>query len=171
MLHGAAVHGPFQDEAALCQTVYEGQAACLKRPSQRLAGPTSATTDGFGRVEIVDAGVYDDRCAILFEIAGRLYVHDRPGLCLSTGHSFYMPEVREIAFRDLDGVSPRELVIIADVEIGYDEVEGAPPRTTPPIPPLTMAVICGQRGGSTPSCVAVTTKTPEDFVSTHKFLF
>jgi hypothetical protein len=68
-------------------------------------------------------------------------------------------------------VNPRELVIIADVEIVYDEVDDAPPRTTPPIPPLTMAIICGQRGGSTPSCVAATTKAPEDFISTHKFRF
>ena len=171
VLHGAAVLGPFPDEAALCQTAYEGQAACLTRPSQHVAGPTSATADGFGRVEIVDAGLYDDRCAILFQIADRLYVHDRPGLCLSTGHSLYMPEVREIAFHDLDGVGPRELVIIADVEIVYDEVDDAPPREASPPRPLTMAIICGQRGGGTPSCMTVTTKAPEDFIATHRFRF
>jgi hypothetical protein len=171
VLHGAVVHGPFPDEAALCQSVYEGQLACSKRSSQRVAGPTSATAGGFGRVEIVDAGGYDDRCAIAFQVADRLYVHDSPGLCLSTGHSHYMPTVREIAFRDLDGISPGELVIIADVEIAYDEVEDAPPRTTPPIPALTMAIICGQRGGGTPSCVSVTTKAPEEFLATHRFRF
>jgi hypothetical protein len=170
VLHGAAVHGPFPDEAALCQTVYAGQAACLKRPSEQVSGPTTVTADGFARVEILDAGLFDDRCAILFQIADRLYVHDQPGLCLSTGHSVYMPAVRDIEFRDLDGVSPRELVIVADVEIVYDE-DGAPPRTTPPIPPLTMAVICGQRGGGTPSCVAFTTKAPEDFLAAHRFSF
>lgn len=171
LLHAAAVHGPFPDEAALCKAVYEGQADCLKRPTQRVAGQTRAPAGGFGLVEIVDAGLYDDRCAIVFQIADRLYVHDQPGLCSSIGHSSYMPEVREIAFRDLDGVGPQELVIIADVEIARDEVDDEPPRTTPPVPPLTMAIICGQRGGATPSCVAATTKAPEAFLATHRFRF
>ena len=107
----------------------------------------------------------------MFQIAGRLYVHDQPGLCLQIGHSVYLPTVRELAFRDLDGVSPRELVLIADVEIARDEVDDAPPRTTPPIPPLTLAISCGQRGGGTPSCVTVTTKAPEEFLATHSFSF
>src|SRR3982750_2028060 len=87
VLHGAAVHGPFPDEAAICQAVYEGQPGCLKRPNERVVGPTSATSREFGRVEIVEAGVYDDRCALLFQIADRLYVHDQPALCWSQGHS------------------------------------------------------------------------------------
>lgn len=172
VLHGAAVHGPFQDEAALCRAVYAGQADCLKRPSQQVAGPTSAATaGGFAHVEIVDAGLDNDRCAIVFQIADRLYVQDHPGLCLHEGYSFYMPKVREIGFRDLDRMGTKELVIIADVEVGYDAADGAPPQTTAPVRPVAMAIVCGQRRGGTPSCVVATTNAPEDFVVTHNFRF
>ncbi len=89
---------------------------------------------------------------------------------MSQGHSVYVPTVRDLAFRDLDGMHPPDLVIVADVQIIIDETEGAPSGETPPIPPRTMAMFCGRRGAS-PSCVEVTTSNPEAFIASHGFRF
>ena len=171
VLHAAAIQGPFVDEAAVCRDIYSSGPGCLKRTSDLVQGPTTATATGFGRIEIVDAWLGDHRCAVLFDVAGRLYVHTGPSFCTSRGHTLYLPTVKELAFRDLDGVNPPDLMIVANVEIVRDEIEGAPVRDTQPLPPLTMAMFCGRRGGNTPSCVQVTTKDPEAFAVTHELAF
>lgn len=171
VLHAALVQGPFPDEATICRTIYSGGPDCLRRTPDVARGPRITSANGFGRVEIVDAWVGDHRCAVLFEIAGRLYVHTAPAFCLSQGHTLYLPTVKELAVRDLDGVHPPDVAIITEVEIARDEVEGAPVRDEPPIPPRTIAMFCGRRGGSTPSCVEVTTSDPTAFAATHELAF